>query len=217
MVESLHNLKAKQIEYRLLINGEPSYTKLTAMLTKDGEHILICVENINERVIEYTTLSRKANHDELTGARNKNAYKDYEAALNKEIEAAGDVKFAILVCDINNLKKINDSLGHIDGDKYIKNACLLICNTFVHSPVFRIGGDEFVVVIRGSDYAEKDELVRKFQSIVSYNATYDVTPDRPVIASGMCEFSRDKHSCVADVFNKADKLMYDNKIRLKRI
>lgn len=217
LIRELLDFKAKQLEYRLLIDGAPVYVKLTAMLAKDRTHMLICVENINEQVIHYKNLDRKANYDELTGAKNKNAYKDFAADLDRRIGEPAELDFAVLVCDINNLKKINDTLGHMDGDKYIKNASQLICNTFVHSPVFRVGGDEFVVVLQGRDYKNRDNLVRRFQSVVSYNATYEVTPARPVVASGMCEYVPGKHTKTAEVFSEADRLMYENKQRLKRI
>jgi GGDEF domain-containing protein len=51
--------------------------------------------------------------------------------------------------DLNDLKHINDRYGHERGDEYIVNCCRLICQVFKHSPVFRIGGDEFVALLRG--------------------------------------------------------------------
>ncbi len=112
------------------------------------------------------------------------------------------------------MKKINDTQGHNAGDQHIKNACRLICDTFVHSPVFRVGGDEFVVILKGKDYADRERLFTGFQSVVAHNAVYEADPDRPVIASGMCEFGK-QHKRVADVFSEADQQMYENKKELK--
>lgn len=51
--------------------------------------------------------------------------------------------------------------GHAAGDEYLKASAKLLCDIFVHSPVFRIGGDEFVVFLRGSDYADKEMYKNK--------------------------------------------------------
>ncbi|MBE6908919.1 MAG: diguanylate cyclase [Ruminococcaceae bacterium] len=214
LLASLNSQTKRQLVYRLLIDDEPNFVKLTAMLTKDTEHLLLCVENINDQVVKFRELTKKATCDELTGAKNKNAYKDFEQELNDRIDAVDGAEFAILVCDINNLKTINDTLGHNAGDRYIKNACRLICDTFVHSPVFRVGGDEFVAILKGSDYADRERLFEGFRSVAARNSAYEATPDKPVIASGMCVFA-EKHKKVADVFSEADQMMYENKKRLK--
>ena len=88
----------------------------------------------------------RADKDALTGVKNKYAYVDAEKSLNKQIDEGDNTAFAIVVCDVNNLKLVNDTLGHKTGDKYIKKACITICSIFKHSPVFRVGGDEFAII-----------------------------------------------------------------------
>ncbi|MCR5324080.1 MAG: diguanylate cyclase [Lachnospiraceae bacterium] len=213
LLADLSNRNAKQLEYRRLIDGEPTYVRLIAMLTKDKENILLCVENINEQVLRYRALAKKATSDELTGAKNKNSYKEFEEKLNGLI-SSGEAEFAIVACDINNLKTINDTLGHSAGDEYIRSSCSLICNTYVHSPVFRVGGDEFIVIVSGEDYLNRDSLLKELQDKVENNVKCEVDPSRPVIATGMCAYTGDFKS-VEDVFNEADQRMYENKRRLK--
>ena len=89
------------------------------------------------------------------------AFADY---ANKETPegVVGLTDFAITVFDLNDLKKINDTKGHQAGDGYICNGCKLICQKFKHSPVFRIGGDEFVAVSCGEDYENIEELMNSF-------------------------------------------------------
>ena len=139
--------------------------------------------------------------------------KEYEQELNAQIEE-GEAEFAVVECDINNLKTINDTLGHSAGDEYIRNSCMLICNTYVHSPVFRVGGDEFIVILKDDDYQKREALLEKLRSRASKNASYKVDPARPVIASGMCEYT-DEFGSVEEVFNVADQRMYENKKELK--
>ena len=64
--------------------------------------------------------------------------------------------------DLNFLKVINDTYGHECGNAAIKRLCKLVCKIFAHSPVFRIGGDEFAVILRGSDYENIEKLVAEF-------------------------------------------------------
>ena len=88
--------------------------------------------------------------DALTGVKSKHAYMETEAELNLKI-ASGDqsLTFGVAVCDVNGLKQVNDTLGHKAGDRFIQDASRMICDIFKHSPIYRIGGDEFVIVMTG--------------------------------------------------------------------
>ena len=66
--------------------------------------------------------------------------------------------------DINNLKEINDTYGHILGDELIVTASRIICDTFKRSPVFRIRGDEFCVILQNKDLADREALFASFDS-----------------------------------------------------
>ena len=105
-----------------------------------------------------STANEMARRDELTGTKNKTAYHETEKELQRLVKDGGE-PFGIVVCDINGLKLINDTEGHKAGDDYIKSACRLVCRIFHHSPVFRVGGDEFVVVLKGQDFAERVSLI----------------------------------------------------------
>ncbi len=121
--------------------------------------------------------------------------------------------FALVVCDTNNLKKINDSFGHVAGDEYIKQSAMLLCNAFVHSPVFRVGGDEFVVFLRGNDYSNREDLLKKLRAQVRKNLQ---AKSGPIVASGMAEYNPKTDTLVSEIFDRADKDMYINKHALKK-
>ena len=70
--------------------------------------------------------------------------------------------------DVNNLKMINDTYGHEAGDSYIIGVCRVLCDVYSHSPVFRIGGDEFAVILKGRDYENRQLLIE------SLAQTFDV-------------------------------------------
>ena len=114
-----------------------------------------------------------------------------------------------MIFDVNNLKEINDSLGHQAGDQHLKEAAEVISSTFQSSQVFRIGGDEFVVIARGTEYAHIDDLIDKIRMHNMSTTRYGGV----VIACGMARFRKDAN--VAQVFRRADKSMYDDKAALK--
>ena len=119
--------------------------------------------------------------------------------------------------DINELKKINDNYGHNAGDLYIKGCCHIICEVFKHSPVYRIGGDEFVVIVRGDDY--KDRLNHFEQLRKSFEDARSATDTDPWLrysaASGMAEYASDDNTLEL-VFKRADKAMYADKLAFKQ-
>ena len=106
----------------------------------------LSLDFINKRLIEVMR------RDPLTNVNNRIAYDDKEKYFQSEINMGTNPDFAIAMFDVNNLKLINDSKGHDAGDSYLIRACRLICDVFKHSPVYRMGGDEFVAFLTGDDY-----------------------------------------------------------------
>jgi diguanylate cyclase (GGDEF)-like protein len=220
MLSSLEGRKQFSIEYRLIIKDRSQHTRLTARKSSDGMHLIIGVENIDEEVRKekehlraLNTEKELARRDELTGVKNKTAFTELEESVQRNIEKGMDyLPFAIAVCDLNDLKKINDTKGHKAGDEYIKSSAKLLCDIFDHSPVFRIGGDEFAVFLRGDDYVSRKELISRLRSTVLSNLEKH---EGPVIAVGMAEYEPDSDLNVSDIFDRADHMMYDDKRELK--
>ena len=131
--------------------------------------------------------------------------------MDQQIKCGKDIEFAIALCDVNGLKTVNDTHGHKTGDMYIREAAKLICETFKHSPVFRVGGDEFVVVLRGSDFSNREELSQKFYETVKRNAE----DDKVVVACGIAVYDKAHDKNTAAIFERADAMMYRNKMSLK--
>ncbi|MBO7336953.1 MAG: diguanylate cyclase, partial [Lachnospiraceae bacterium] len=98
------------------------------------------------------------------------------------------------------------------GDEYIRSCAKLLCDIFSHSPVFRIGGDEFAAILRGNDYLNRDELMTTLKSRAQENQSKG---DGPVLASGMSEYDPANDSFVSEVFDRADHNMYEDKVLLK--
>ena len=137
--------------------------------------------------------------------------------MNDKIKEDPDsIKFAICECDLNNLKIINDTYGHESGDYYIKICCKAICNIFKHSPVFRIGGDEFVIIMQNEDYDRLDELKKYINDFVLAEVKKEGSVlEKISFAAGFSRFNSKTDKTVADVFNRADFEMYIHKKTVK--
>ncbi|MBQ4464753.1 MAG: EAL domain-containing protein, partial [Oscillospiraceae bacterium] len=155
-----------------------------------------------------------ARRDILTGVKNKTAFEELEQSVQSNIDNGMDyLPFAIVVCDINDLKHINDTRGHKSGDAFIRAACRMICNVFLHSPVFRIGGDEFAVFVRSNDYDDRETLLKKLRNLSLENM---MNSDKPVVATGMAVYDYKHDASFSAVFERADRKMYENKVQLKQ-
>ena len=153
--------------------------------------------------------------DSLTGVRNKMAYDNYIAELESRIENGEIKSYGIAILDTNNLKEINDTYGHENGNTYLVNSCKLICQIFAHSPVFRIGGDEFLVVLTGKDLENHNELMSQLKESMDLTKKASFPWKQISIACGLGIADYAKATTIADTFNKADKNMYINKREIK--
>ena len=152
-----------------------------------------------------------ARTDPLTGVKSKHAYLMSQKKINASIDENDAEAFAVVVCDVNGLKVINDTLGHKAGDEYIKKACRMICDIFQHSPVFRTGGDEFVVILNGRDYPIRKELVLTLHD----RSVEHISINEVVVSGGLADYRPGVDTSFHDVFERADALMYEEKKLLK--
>ncbi len=163
-------------------------------------------------------LSDLLNKDAMTGVRNRVAYESYMLSLKDRIASGDHVQTAFMMFDLNDLKMINDTYGHEQGDEYIKNGCKLICETFAHSIVFRIGGDEFVAVLWGNDFRDKEQLLVRFRQALSVMEDGDGEPwEKTSIASGMAVYNSESGESVDEALHRADDAMYEDKRRNKQL
>ena len=212
--------KIYDVEYRLLTKdrgyrwyravGKPTRRPDGTPITYIG--VFIDITERKESAENLSAARRMADSDPLTGVKSKNAYNKWESEINTAIETGEQEPFAVVVCDINDLKKVNDLYGHKEGDACIMEACKKICAVFAHSPVFRVGGDEFVVILSGEDYDARNELMDQINLIPADRSKIRMGE---TISAGMAEYDRDKHSSLLSVAEDADKGMYTRKQYLK--
>ncbi|MBQ1567914.1 MAG: GGDEF domain-containing protein [Erysipelotrichaceae bacterium] len=160
-----------------------------------------------------TTLNKQIYVDALTSVRNKAGYSQYIAKLQDQMDHSKEsLEFAFGVFDCNDLKHINDTYGHDKGDIYLKAASRLICRIFQHSPVFRIGGDEFAVILENEDLENRNRLMEQF-SRARERICEDVENEweKVNVAMGLAVYDPLIDTSVIDVARRADQAMYEDK------
>ncbi|MBQ3704011.1 MAG: diguanylate cyclase [Oscillospiraceae bacterium] len=165
-----------------------------------------------------TDLNDLAYADALTSLHNKGAFDICVRDIQTQIDAPdGGPAFAVCIFDCNDLKKVNDQNGHDKGDIYLKETAEIICEVYEHSPVFRIGGDEFAALLMDRDYQNRDELLRQFdERCLEKRRQNSAAWEQVNVARGMAVYDPDEDESVSDVVRRADKIMYENKFMSKR-
>jgi diguanylate cyclase (GGDEF)-like protein len=188
-------------------DGKDEVGVLTRTFNKLVAHLKVYIGDLND--LAYA--------DALTSLRNKGAFNYHIENLQAQMnERKGDVAFAVCAFDCNSLKEINDQYGHDKGDIHLQDTAQIICDVFDHSPVFRIGGDEFVAVLQGVDYEHRDELVKLFDDTCAERRETEKDRWKQMdVARGLATYDPEEDTTVNDVVRRADKLMYENKWLVK--
>lgn len=171
---------------------------------------------IIEQGLKYDFIRNLAYSDGLTGLGNRTAY--LEKLEVYENNSKEDMQLGIVYLDVNNLKMVNDSQGHDCGDELIRAAAKIIEDSFgKFGKSYRIGGDEFCVLIVGTDVQSQYESgLVTFQQLIHEENKADLHTFEVQIAHGftVCtEFTKEK---IEESIAIADSEMYQNKAELKR-
>ena len=190
-------------EFSLDYDKDDEVGKLTRSFKLLTSHMKDNIRDLNKRVFV----------DSLTRVKNKGAYSADLDELQEQADKEGSqMRFAIGIFDCDDLKNINDVYGHDKGDEYLKTASYAICSTFRHSPVYRIGGDEFSVILRDEDYQNREELISQLEATAaSINDSTANLWEQVHISMGFADYDPQNDSAVTDVMRRADMLMYENK------
>ena len=159
--------------------------------------------------LEY--MQEKANTDGLTGVGNRTAYIEAENAYSEGIRNQS-ARFGIVVFDINDLKKINDGFGHITGDRIIIGAANVISAVFGKENVYRIGGDEFIAIVKDADESVlKEKIAALDQEVTRYNEAHTGKEGILTISAGGSVYNPETDHTFHDIFVRADKVLYARK------
>lgn len=204
LAEEVRNLSQKDLpKDRLTRTGLAEIDELS-------ESIMITQQKMSEL---NTKLKFERDRDPLTGMKNRHAFdrEKEEYFQNKE-------KYKMIgmgVFDLNGLKYVNDNLGHKEGDIYLCEIANSICWVFKTCSVFRIGGDEFAIIIADisseeleRSYSELCSLLKRSKRKKSFEGS---------VAFGYAYFDPDKDCNLEQVQIRADKHMYERKKLMKEL
>ena len=162
-------------------------------------------------------LNNLAYSDALTSVKNKSSFDLDLQAIQSRIDKGEEIEFAIAMFDCDGLKDINDKYGHDKGNVYLKNSSILMGKIFSHSDLYRIGGDEFVAILMGEDYQNREELKKEFFRRSEEMSSFAKEGWEKVnVSLGIASYDKDIDSYAEDVLIHADHLMYENKRQRKR-
>lgn len=181
----------------------------------DSNGNLIAFEGVCRDISDRKALEEKLSyltyHDSLTGLKNRIFYDKQIEKLN----TLNNLSVGVIVCDLDNLKIINDTMGHSKGDLIIKsvsNLLLRIENDDIS--VSRIGGDEFVILVKNTDEITVAEICQKIDLLVNnHNLSNEEYSIQLSIGYAFTEKSVGK---MQEIFKIADKNMYANKLHRYR-
>ena len=209
-LNELENVLMKEMGSSPVEEEAPQNVDSTASIDALGRHIQFMQDELKTQIAQ---VHGHAYQDSLTGVKSIRAYLEMEKAMGEQLADGTLTEFAIVVCDVNGLKKVNDTLGHKAGDELIRRACRMVCDVFSHSPVYRVGGDEFTVFLSGRDYEHRRRLMKELHELSSDH----ISTNEVIVAGGMAEFIPGQDTRISDVFKRADEAMYSEKMLLKSL
>ena len=185
-----------------------------AYMAAQNERIEKDAQTLRKQEDDLVSMKNLAYVDSLTRVKNKHAFDDTADYIDEQIRS-GTAEFAVIMCDLNYLKLINDTHGHQEGDRALKKATKILCTAFPMSTVFRIGGDEFVIIPSVLEYARIAEHLDTLNMLLEQQrkSSDDITR-RVSISYGSARFDRDEDHSFQEVFERADKQMYERKQKI---
>lgn len=212
-IEFLRGLKESEADeegvFRMESAGRTRWIKITRKTS--GIPLRCVVEDVTDEILQTKALKKERDRDGLTGVRNRMAFGAAMEEANRTLDSRQ--RIVLVMCDLNDLKGVNDVFGHDKGDIYIRAAADGIRRAFPKGQVFRIGGDEFAVLARDVVKDEIEEGIRRLEHEMaeySRGCSYDAS-----VAAGFAFYDADKDTCLEGTLSRADADMYEKKRKMK--
>ena len=170
------------------------------------------IQSISRNILNYekyaVDMKKLSERDEMTGVYNRNKYL---SMIENEYPKVEDV--AVLFCDVNNLKEVNDNEGHDKGDILITNVAQIILSlTDSNKKAYRIGGDEFVLIVENPKEGELERLLEKWHELIELKSKAT-----SLDLSAAIGYASGKGKDIEEIVQRADEKMYDNKSKQKKL
>ncbi|MGN0279519.1 MAG: diguanylate cyclase domain-containing protein [Lachnospiraceae bacterium] len=198
--DAARDIAAGHLDVSLTCKSKDEVGTLTASVMEMASQL--------KRRIDY--INGLAYIDKLTGVKNNTAYLHEVSMIQIDMENGGK-DFALFIIDVNGLKFVNDTYGHDCGNQLIVDVSEALVEVFGHENCYRIGGDEFAVIIRNSNRFKCSERKQEFISRLGQNED-EISPSAAV---GYAFHDKETDESWETVFKRADKEMYKEKQEMK--
>jgi len=187
-------------------------------MTKD--QLIAELVELRQRIAQLETMEAKlramSTTDDLTGLFNRRGFFSI-APKQLRLCCRNDRNATIIYADVDGLKKINDSLGHLEGDNALKDVAEIIRETFRESDIVaRMGGDEFVILMPETSESNAENVINRLQQNIKNNKgrkrNYGLS-----MSVGLAYYDSQKPCSIDELLSQADKSMYVQKKQLKMI
>jgi len=173
------------------------------------------VRDITEHKKAEETLRTLSLMDELTGLYNRRGF-FLLAGQQMKLAERKKKKMALLFCDIDELKRINDNFGHKEGDKALMEVANILRETFRESDVIaRLGGDEFAALVIDAEGYNDESLTARLQYKLGIHNNRLRLQYQMSLSAGIAHHSFESPCAIEELLSQADKAMYEQKQRKK--
>lgn len=198
-VESVHRRKDGSTYTVEVIMGGGSFTKDNGVY----KAVMCICQDITVRLEREESLRYLSLHDQLTGVYNRVTFDE----MMEQYHKVGSYPVSLLLCDVNDLKKINDQYGHVNGDETLRSAAILIEGALRKADtIARYGGDEFVVILPDTGELDAQKVIQRIEERIR-NHRNRTHPIPLSIAIGVAT-AYDRSQPLSETFEQADRAMY---------
>lgn len=220
LCEMAGSVDAAKVEIQRQINGERKFFDISSTPLSDGKgeilgqliviHDITDLKQLEEKLLELSLI------DELTGLNNRRGFYVLADQFIQMVRRMR-LKAAIIFIDMDNLKTINDTFGHAEGDRALMDTANLLRNTCRSSDILaRIGGDEFVILVIESEDNGAEAMLARFNAQLGKFNKHESRKYPIAVSSGAAHYSLDAPCTVEELLERADRIMYENKQAKKR-
>jgi diguanylate cyclase (GGDEF)-like protein len=202
--KAIDTQQLQTFEYERIINDKREIFEMR--IVRNNEHEVIGItRNISTAKIASERIEYLSYHDQLTGLYNRRFFEDELQRL----DVARNLPLCIMMADVNGLKLINDSFGHLMGDQLLKRVAIVLKEACRQDGfVARMGGDEFVILVPNSNAVQTELLVERIHKM---SANEKVGSMDLSISLGW-EVKYTEHEEIQEVLKRAENKMYKNKL-----
>ncbi len=203
-------LSGEAIEFEEYSGALGRYYQVLAYQPYEGVFATI-VTDITEKKLTEKELQFRSDHDSLTGLFNRRHFDEELARRDDE----GNYPLTLILVDIDDLKVINHVHGQKEGDKAIQKVANLLKETCCTEDclIARTGGDEFTCLLTGEEEMQASVFIKRIKEKVTEKI---FVSGKPLSVSMGFAVKKGPHQRIGDVFREAEKMLYKNKIMLKR-